>query len=152
MYEARMRRMLCFFWPMLQGACAVAGLAFLFRSLLSGARAESLRACFAFRLGSTAFTASLYFQLTYVLLSLIRRALHCGIVVFSFLIAKVYGKQLAVAATGLLCESSSLASFGSPCPCQRSSLVLLTSALKKIEPHPPVRAWYRERRSPSHLP
>ena len=49
-------------------------------------------ACFAFRLGSTAFTASLYFQLTCVLLSLIRRALHCGKVVFSFLIAKFVRK------------------------------------------------------------
>jgi hypothetical protein len=83
MYEARMRRMLCFFWPMLQGACAVAGLAFSFSkpSVRSSGR---IFACFAFRLGSTAFTASLYFQLTYVLLSLIRRALHCGKVVFSF--------------------------------------------------------------------
>ena len=149
MYEARMRRMLCFFWPMLQGACAVAGLAFSFSkpSVRSSGR---IFACFAFRLGSTAFTASLYFQLTYVLLSLIRRALHCGKVVFSFLIAKMYGKRLAVAATGLLCESFALASFGSPC--KWSSLVLLTSALKTIEPRPPVRAWYRERLSPSHLP
>ena len=102
--------------------------------------------CFAFRLGSTAFTASLYFQLTCVLLSLIRRALHCGKVVFSFLIAKFVRKA---AGCGFYRIAVRILRFGQ---IWFASLVLLTSALKTIEPHPPVRAWYRERRSPSHLP
>ena len=92
-YEARMRRVLCFFLPMLQGACFVAGAAF---SLSKPSVRSSGRifACFAFRLGSTAFTASLYFQLTYVLLSSIRRAMHCGKFVFSSLITQ-FGRKAA---------------------------------------------------------